>query len=50
MGDEGFRELSEVDPDSDRLLQQAIDEDDSVEYLEKKKRLRLSPPESESNE
>jgi len=47
VGDEGFRELSRLDPEASELLQKAIVEDDSVEYLEKKKRLRLSPKDDE---
>lgn len=37
VGDEGFRELSQVDPKADELLTKAMEEDKSTEWFEKKK-------------
>jgi len=36
VGDEGFRELSKVDPAADKLLEEAIQSDKSVEWFAKK--------------
>lgn len=36
VGDEGFRELSRVDPEADRLLSEAIAADHSDEWFSKK--------------
>lgn len=38
VGDEGFRELSKVDPGADRSLEISIEEDKSDEWFEKKKK------------
>lgn len=37
VGDEGFRSLSQVDPNADKLLNEAIGKDKSDEWFEKKK-------------
>jgi len=37
VGDEGFRELSKIDPQAESLLETAISEDKSVEWFEKRK-------------
>ncbi len=36
MGEEGFKELSKVDPEGDELLQKAMKEDKSKEWFAKK--------------
>ena len=41
-GDEGFRDLSQVDPLGDELLIKAMDEDKSDEWFNKKGRTKLS--------
>ncbi|TRY73215.1 hypothetical protein TCAL_01956 [Tigriopus californicus] len=42
VGDEAFRELSQVDPEADNLLNKAMEEDKSGEYFEKKGRTKPS--------
>lgn len=37
VGDEGFRELSQVDPNANELIEKSIIEDKSVEWFQKKK-------------
>lgn len=36
MGDEAFRELSQVDPKGDQLLNEAMEKDKSKEWFAKK--------------
>lgn len=43
VGDEGFRQLSAVDPEADRLLHQAMEEDQSDEWFKKKGLLKMKP-------
>ena len=38
VGDEGFADLSQVDPNGDKLLQEAMEADKSNEWYEKKKK------------
>lgn len=38
VGDEGFNDLSQVDPDGDKLLEDAMEADKSNEWFEKKKK------------
>lgn len=42
VGDEAFRELSQVDPEADNLLNKAMEDDKSGEYFEKKGRTKPS--------
>ena len=37
MGEEGFNDLSQVDPEGEKLLQKAMEEDKSNEWYERKK-------------
>jgi len=37
VGDEAFRDLSQVDPESERLIDEAIEKDKSNEWIEKRK-------------
>jgi len=38
VGDEAFRDLSQVDPESERLIDEAIEKDKSNEWIEKRKK------------
>jgi len=38
VGDEGFADLSQVDPNGDKLLDEAMQADKSNEWFEKKKK------------
>lgn len=40
VGDEGFRELSKVDPEANKLIEQSITEDKSNEWFQKKKMMK----------
>ncbi|KAG9510038.1 Glyoxalase domain-containing protein 4, partial [Fragariocoptes setiger] len=40
VGDEGFRELSKVDPDANKLIDQSIADDKSAEWFAKKKKFK----------
>ena len=42
VGDEGFRDLSKVDPHGDDLLVKAMDEDKSDEWFNKKGRSKVA--------
>ena len=37
VGEEGFNDLSQVDPEGDALLQKAMEDDKSKEWYERKK-------------
>ena len=38
VGDEAFRDLSQVDPESERLIDEAIEKDKSNEWIDKRKK------------
>jgi len=42
VGDEGFRDLSQVDPAADQLLEEAMDKDKSDEWFKKKGRSKVT--------
>ena len=42
VGDEGFRDLSQVDPKGNELLQEAISNDKSDEWFNKKGRSKVT--------
>jgi len=42
VGDEGFRDLSQVDPAADKLLEEAMDKDKSDEWFKKKGRSKVT--------
>ena len=41
-GDEGFRDLSQVDPAADNLLDEAMDKDKSDEWFKRKGRSKVT--------
>ena len=42
LGEEGFRDLSQVDPAADQLLDAAMDQDLSDEWFKKKGRSKVA--------